>query len=282
MRGVRVAELIAVAAAGTCLLAACSSSGSGSSTGGLSGTASASAVGHATAAVGSSSAAPISGAALASKVQAGATSLRSAHVILTTTAAEESVTAQGSERFASGKLTGLDLTERLGSGTSGLSIGMRLAGNSIYIKLPPDAGLPAGKPWVNLSAAGSDPTLSQLVASVQSSIANASVDGYTAFAHAATNIKDLGPATVNGVPSTKYSFVVDVSKLPSTEFTTKILTQAGVSQVPVDLWLDGQGRTVQVTESSTVAGKPTSTKVVYDKFNEPVSIAAPPANQIAS
>jgi len=279
MRGVRVAELIAVAAAGTCLLAACSSSGSVSSTSSSSSaTASASTVGAASAVVGSSSAAPISAAALASKWHSGAASLRSAYVIVTTTAAGQTVTAQGSVRFASGKVTGEDMTARLGAET----IGVRLAGNSIYIKLPPDAGLPAGKPWVNLSAAGSDPTLSQLVASVQSSIANASVDGYTAFAHAATNIKDLGPATVNGVPSTKYSFVVDVSKLPSTEFTTKILTQAGVSQVPVDLWLDGQGRTVQVTESSTVAGKPTSTKVVYDKFNEPVSIAAPPANQIAS
>jgi hypothetical protein len=53
--------------------------------------------------------------------------------------------------------------------------------------------------------------------------------------------------------------------------------------VPVVLWLDGQGRTVQMTQSSsTVEQKPTSTKVVYDKFNEPVSIAAPPADQIAS
>jgi hypothetical protein len=38
---------------------------------------------------------------------------------------------------------------------------------------------------------------------------------------------------------------------------------------------------VQVTES-TVAGEPTATKVVYDKVNEPVSITAPPADQIAS
>jgi hypothetical protein len=277
----RVAELIAVAAAGTCLLAACSSSGSGSS-GGSSGATTASAVAAATAAVGSSSAAPISGAALASKMQAGAASLRSAHVILTTTAPGQTVTAQGSERFASGKLTALDLTERLGAGPSRLSIGMRLAGNSIYIKLPPQAGLPPGKPWVNLSTAGSDPTLSQLASSVESSIANASVDGYTAFAHTATDVKDLGPATVNGVSTTKYSFVVNVSKLPSTQLASKILTQAGVSQVPVDLWLDGQGRTVQVTESSTVGEKRTSATVVYDKFNQPVSIVAPPADQIAS
>ena len=277
----RVAELIAVAAAGTCLLVACSSSGSGTSSGST-GTTSASTVAAATTALGPSSAAPISGTALASKMHAGAASLRSAHVVLTTTAPGQGVTAQGSERFASGKLAALDLTERLGAGTSGLSIGVRLAGNSIYIKLPPEAGLPPGKPWVNLSAAGSDPTLSQLASSVQSSIANASVDGYTAFAHAATNVKDLGPATVNGVPTTEYSFVVDVSKLPSTQLTTKILTQAGVSQVPVKLWLDGQGRTVQVTESSTVAETPASTKVVYDKFNEPIRIAAPPADQIAS
>jgi hypothetical protein len=179
-------------------------------------------------------------------------------------------------------LAALDLTERVGSGTSGLSIGMRLANNSIYIKLPPGAGMPPGKPWVNLSAAGNDPTLSQLASSVQSSIANASVDGYTAFARAATNVKDLGPATVNGVPTTEYSFVVDVSKLPSTQLTTKILTQAGVSRVPVDLWLDGQSRTVQVTESSTAGQASISTKVVYDKFNEPVSIVAPPPDQIAS
>lgn len=281
MKGIRVAELIAIVAAGTCLLAACGSTGSGGSTG-SSGTTSARTIAPATAAVGSASAAPISGAALASKMQAGTTSLRSAHVILTTTAPGQSVTAQGSERFASGKLTALDLTERLGSGTSRLSIGVRLAGNSIYIKLPPEAGLPPGKPWLNLTAAGNDPALSQLASSVQSSIANASVDGYTAFAHAATNVKDLGPATVNGVPTTKYSFVVDVSKLPTTQLTAKILTDAGVSQVPVNLWLDGQDRTVQVTDSSTVGQKPTSAKVVYDNFNEPVSIAAPPADQIAS
>lgn len=277
MRGVRVAELIAVAAAGTCLLAACSSSGSGSSTGRSSATASATTAGAASAAVGSSSAAPISGAALASKMQAGAASLRSAYVIVTTTAAGQTVTAQGKARFASGKVTGEDMTARLGAET----IGMRLAGNSIYIKLPPDAGLPAGKPWVNLSAAGSDPTLSQLAALVKSSLANASVNGDMAYARAVTNVKDLGPATVNGIPTTKYSYVIDVSKAPSTDFT-KILTQAGVSRVPVDLWLDAQDRPVQVTEGTTVAGKPTSTKVLYEKLNEPVSITAPPADQIAS
>jgi hypothetical protein len=103
VRGMKLAELIAVAGAGTWLLAACSSSGSGRSTGGSSGTAPASTVSAATPARGSSSAAPISGTALASKMAGAAASLGSAHVVLTTTAAGQSVTAQGSERFASGK-----------------------------------------------------------------------------------------------------------------------------------------------------------------------------------
>jgi hypothetical protein len=269
MHRVPLAALTGCAAA-IALLAACTSSSSKNA-------------GHTPASGSSSSSAspsasaPISAAGLADKMRSAATSLTSAHVALAISTAGQNVTAQGNEKLSGGKLTALDMSEQIGT----LTIGIRILGSTIYAKLPPSSGVPAGKPWIKASTTSTDPSLRQIATSITSAEQSASLDGYRSFAQAATSVKDLGSSQINGTSATKYSLVVDVSKLPASA-ATQALKTAGLTTLPVDLWLDDQGRPVQFVENLTVQGKPVATKVTITNFNAPVTITAPPANQITT
>jgi hypothetical protein len=221
--------------------------------------------------------APITAAGLAEQMRAAAARLTSAHVGLDISAAGQHVTAQANETLSGGKPTALDMTEQIGT----VAIGFRIIGTAIYVKLPFASGVPAEKPWVRASATSTDPTLRQIASSLISAEQSASLDGYRSFAQAATSVKDLGSSRINGASATKYSLLVDVSKLPASA-TSQALKKAGLTTLPVDLWLDDQSRPVQFVENLTVQGKASSTKVTISKFNAPVTVVAPPANQIST
>lgn len=259
------------AACTACLLTACSSSSNSSHS-----TTSASAAKPASASPSASG--PMNAATLARTMQAGTAGLTSAHLTLSATAAGQTLAGAGDETLSGGRLTALDFTEMVGS----MSIGFRIVGGTAYAKLPAAAGGSAGKPWVKASATSTNPVLRQVAASIASAESNASLDGYRALAQAATSVKSDGPSSVGGVSATEYSLVVDLTKLPASVTSTQALKQAGLTSLPVSLWIDDQGRPVQVVENITVAGKAVRTTVTIGRFNAPITISAPPAGEIAA
>jgi hypothetical protein len=46
------------------------------------------------------------------------------------------------------------------------------------------------------------------------------------------------------------------------------------------MWIDAKGRLVQVVEDISVSGQKISTKITLSKFDEPVTITAPPTDQV--
>lgn len=219
----------------------------------------------------------ITASMLAAKMQAGAATLTSAHIALQVSTAGENVVGQGDEKLSGGKLTDLDLTERVGT----ITIGIRIIGKTVYAKLP-TSGAPAGKPWVKASATSTNPVMRQLAASIASAQDSASLNSYRNFAEAATSVKTVGTTQIDGAPATQYDLVVDISKLPPTATSAQAMRQAGLTSLPVSLWLDDQGRPVQLVEKFSVQGKPVSTTVSIGKFNAPLTITPPPASQVSS
>jgi hypothetical protein len=57
---------------------------------------------------------------------------------------------------------------------------------------------------------------------------------------------------------------------------------AGITAIPVELYVDSAGRPVQITENLTVAGKKTTTSATISRYNQPVTISAPPASQVST
>lgn len=256
-----VSALLALLAASA--LAACSSSTSGNGK---------------TAGPAAASGTPTDAAGLGALLTSGVKSIRTAHIQLDIGLSGQSITGQGDEKLDAGKLVAFQVSEDIpGAG----QIQIVIAGGKTYAKLPSSLNK-SGKPWVLVSAGSSDPVIQQLATTIDSARSSASLGTVSEFVGAADSVKLKGPQTINGVPTTHYSVVVNSAKLPANFPGKDALTAAGLKTIPVELNVDSQGRPIQVTENIKVSGQAVSTKIVVSKFNQPVSISAPPADQVST
>ena len=174
---------------------------------------------------------------------------------------------------------------------------------NLYIQLPAadKAQLPTGKTWISMnlntiSEAKLGTSLSQLSSSSQDStqllsyLQSVSTSGITT----------VGPATIKGVPTTEYKATIDLTKQadqksPAAQAAIKSLeAQLNATTLPVQVWLDAQGRVRQVSKQLQVstnaqssggttvpaASGSISTTVDYYDFGTPVAVQAPPASQV--
>jgi hypothetical protein len=263
-------------------LAACSSSTAG--TGTHSGGASSSQAGASTSASGSTSSAPAGGTptdaqGLGALLSSGVAHIQSAHIALAVNFSGQAITGSGDEKLANGKVQAMQITESLPGGAG--DIQLIVVNGKTYAKLPASLNK-TGKPYVLVTENSTDPTIKQLASSIDSSLSSASLGSVGAFVTAASSVKLDGKQSVAGTPATHYSVVVDPSKLPSDYPGKSSLAQAGITSIPVELYVDDQGRPVQVTENLKVQGQSASTKITVSKYNQPVSISAPPASQVGT
>ncbi len=214
---------------------------------------------------------------LALQLHRGASKVQSAHIELAVSAAGEALTGAGDERLAGGKLQALRLSESLPSGQGTLSI--VLVDGRTYLKLPATLNK-SGKPWLLVTDDSTNPVVRQLAQSLGTTLSSASVGSAGAFVDAATSVRTIGRESVGGVPATHVHLDVDPAKLAKSLPGSDVLRQAGITSLPVDMWLDDQYRPVQITESLTASGQHVTTKVTMSRYNQPVTITAPPAGQV--
>jgi hypothetical protein len=220
---------------------------------------------------------PTDAAGLAAFLEDGTASITSAHLELEVEAAGNKITGVGDETLSNGRADAFDLTETIPSVGD---IRVLMVDGQTYVQLP--AGLnPTDKPWLLISADSSNPVVQQLATSLQSITSSSSLDQYTAFTEAAT-VRLVGPEQVDGVDATHYALTVDVTKLPNDTPGRSDLLSAGLVRLPVDLWVDAKGRPVKVSEELTVQDQKVTTLVTLGDFDEPVTITAPPADQVAT
>jgi hypothetical protein len=74
--------------------------------------------------------------------------------------------------------------------------------------------------------------------------------------------------------------VVDAAKLPAALPARQHMPASGVGTIPVQLYLDSTDRPVRVSDQVTVQGQKVATDVVFSRYDEPVTITAPPAGQV--
>lgn len=218
-------------------------------------------------------------AGLVAQLKAGATSVTSAHLSMSTTAGGQSVLAvEADEILVDGRLTAMSLKEKVGS----IHVSILMVDGAVFVKLPSSENK-SGKLWAKATTRSTNPVLKELASSISSIQEGASLTQYEAFAGAASHFRTIAVEKVNGASATHYSMMVDVTKVQGAamnEAMKKSLAQTGITKIPVDLWVDEQGRTVKVAERFKVQGQALSVDIGLTRINEPVTIVAPPASEV--
>jgi hypothetical protein len=252
----RTAALLVLPAA---FVTACSSSGGGSGGSGV------------------AAGMPTDAAGLGQLLQSATSKITSAHVDLEITLSGQQLTGSGDETLQDGKLTGLDLTETLPGGQGAIEV--VVAAGKTYAKLPASLNS-SDTPWLLVTSDSSNQVIQQLASSLDTALSSASLGSVSTFTKAAKSVEGKGTQSIGGVETTHYKIVVDVSKLPADMPGKSELEGSGLKEIPIDLYVDGQGRPVQIGEALSVQGTTVTTKAAVTNFNKPVTITAPPANQV--
>jgi hypothetical protein len=191
----------------------------------------------------------------------------------------------------------LDLTGLPASAAAALPSGQLhmeeiLKSSAVYVASPLFAGrLPAGARWVKLDlgrlrqAAGLN--LQQLVGG-QSNPAQ-----FLQYLRATGgNVKAVGSDAVRGVPTTHYTATIDLSKVADVAPTSdrgqlraalqKLIEKTGVSQIPVDAWVDAHRlvRRIAMTLTIPAGSRPASFHLTVDLFDfgSTPTVSAPAAS----
>lgn len=212
-------------------------------------------------------------------MQAAVASIKFAHISLDVNAAGEALTGSGDEQLSAGKLVAMDLKESLPGGAGDIEI--IIVDGKTYAKLPTSLN-PTGKPYLLVTTNSTNAVVKQLASSLDSALSSASLGSVSAFITAADSVQDKGKATIDGVSATHYAIVVDIAKLPASLPGKDALASSGLTTLPLDLYIDDKGRPVQVSENFKVQDQQVSTTVKVSAYDHPVTITAPPANQVGS
>jgi hypothetical protein len=245
-------------------LAACTSSSSGKGNGTSSGAAP------------SSTVRTVSAAQLASKLESSLGRISSAKFTLNFTIGTTAVSGSGAEQLNRGKLVALKVSEVSAGGTNGAEL--IIVGGKTYAKLPASVAKTT-KPYVLVTPNSKNPLVRALAPQLTSALTSASLGSVNEFVRAAKSIQDKGAQRVDGVPTTHYTVLVDITKLPA-----QLQRDLGgtLTTLPLEIYLDSQDRPVLYTESATLQGQKESVRVTLSDFNKPVTISPPPAGQVGT
>jgi hypothetical protein len=147
-------------------------------------------------------------------------------------------------------------------------------------------GTPSAKPWVGLDAKELGIDARQLAAS-QGADPTAGLDILQGLSQNATVV---GTETVKGVKTTHYKgtsdFAALAKNLPAKQAADAKKLFGAKQSMPVDVWLDDQGRARRMDFSFSTNQNGVSmtmkTQYYFMKFGEPVTITPPPADQVGT
>jgi LppX_LprAFG lipoprotein len=210
---------------------------------------------------------------LAEQLAAGVSGVTSTHLSgkIASSTPGASGTIAADEKLSQGKVTAINLSEKIG----GQSISLILIGTKAWAKLPTSTG---PKPWLKVTTSSTNPTIRAVAASLARTSSDTSLGSLVGFARAANNITKVGREKVDGVTTTHYTMTVATAKLPAA--SGKTLSTLGVKSIPTQMWIDDKGRPVRVSEKVTASGVSTTTTLDLTKYNASVTVTPPPAGQI--
>lgn len=197
------------------------------------------------------------------------------------------VTGTGAFDFA--QKTGRITLTTPASGTSpARTIEIRIIGNDLYLNAPELLALDGGKPWVHVDTSSYRQDQGQNAGALGGFQDGDPGQVLTLLQRLGAQVTDVGPADIGGVATTHYRGSVDLTS-PSTSgsstgngaFGRGLAKLFGFGAVPVDVWVDSDGRARQVQVTLSLFGVAVSAQEDFSDFGTPVVVDAPPAGQVA-
>lgn len=168
--------------------------------------------------------------------------------------------------------------------TPAQTVQVREIGNELYLSSPRISAVDGGKPWVSVSLSDFEHSQGQS----SSPIGNLSLGDPTQILgllkQLTGSVTQVGTSDIDGVPTTEYAGTIDLAGGATTGSTiiSPAAAQAlGLSNIPIDVWVDDQGRARQVQTSFSVLGLSVKALVHMGSFGTHVSVQPPPSDQVA-
>lgn len=218
-----------------------------------------------TAAATTTTAAPAAGKTYTDKadfiaaLKASTQDLKTAHMTMEMAGQGQEITMEGDTRLdADNPSSSFTMT------MAGMNLEMILVDKKIFVK-----GLPGQDP-TKWAALDQDSAMGKELSSSADQLDPSRM--YDEFDEALTDVKHVGPEKVDGEDMEKYELTMDTKSIPD-------LPTEGAAELPETLtytaWLDDQDRMRKV--SFEILGM--TAVLTMSKFDEPVEISAPPADQ---
>jgi hypothetical protein len=214
---------------------------------------------------------PASPAAVAAFLQQGFGAFGSAQLAFNTALSGNALGGRGKAQLAGGQVTGLDVTATVSEIGA---VHYVLAGGGAYAALPKPI---AGKPYVLLGGSHESDQLTRAAIGLQAAKLLASPATYRTLVLAASSLQLVDRAGVGGVPALHYRGPVKIDRISTGDPVRIALGALGVTDIALDIWVDGAGRPLKA--SAPAGGR--ASNVTFSAINHPVTIAPPPAAQIA-
>lgn len=205
------------------------------------------------------------------------------------------ITGQGAFDFRAhtGQMT---VTFPTGQGSTGGTMQIRIIGHDLYFSAPQLPGLDGGKPWVHVDAGSYLQKQGQSAGPLSGFSDGDPTQVLGMLEQMSGAVTEVGTANVDGVPTTEYQGTIDLTgrsgaagggsgtsggSTGSTVVSPQIAQALGLTDIPVDVWVDGDGRARRVQTSFAFFGITVSAQEGLGSFGDPVSVSAPPAGDVA-
>jgi hypothetical protein len=208
---------------------------------------------------------------------------KSVHMTGTVGSAQSNATMVADEQFSP------EVAMSMTVNSSMLNMSEVLVGDTIYVKVPQVAAELGGKAWakIDLSEMGS---LGSGIGSMLDSAKSMDPSQQLQVLLASGNLHQVGTETVDGVRTVHYAGTVKPADFVNNEAAAKNLTQAQAAQVKsllkdvtgadTDVWVSTDGLLVREKSTVETSAGTVNTDLHLSDWGKPVSVSAPPADQV--
>lgn len=223
---------------------------------------------------------------LAEGMSAKSSEKQTTHMVFTMTASGQTFEGEGDLKVGSAPAMRMVMrVPEMGEMT------VLLVDNAFYLKMPTE--LQPGKSWYKADLTGDNPLAKSLGSTVRQMEQQGDPSQLLLQLEAAGEITQTKQEDLDGKPTTHYSMVIDVEKLiasQASEDAKKMgedARKAGVTTLPLELWVDQENLPVRMTMELSVQNPATNKPekvtmaVDYTDWGKPVDITPPPAAEVA-
>lgn len=215
---------------------------------------------------------PATAAELARFIGNGLAATGFARIDFTTALSGNSLAGGGQVQLEGGEVSGLDVRATVSEVGD---VHYLLVDNVPYAALPTPTR--PGKPYVVLGATAGGKELDRTAIGLQATKLLASPATYRTLVAASDNLTLVGRQAVGATPALHYHGAVTVSKISSDDAVRVALGVLDVSNLDLDLWVDGAGRPLK---ASAPAPDGRNSDVTFTEINRRFTLARPPADQV--